>query len=147
MPQAIEFWLLKLLYEVLKIHQDFISQNGSCLGSVKVHSLILPHTFSTPESMWCDSRASFWPEPLQLFCLDSRASSWPAPLQALCLSREPKAKVATYGKIIVKNATPNFTLLSRLLIITGRKTCIFDCSLRLNFSHKRHFTIKILLIA
>jgi hypothetical protein len=30
---------------------------------------------------------------------------------------------------------------------TRRKTCIFDCSLRLNFSRKRHFATKILLIA
>ncbi len=30
---------------------------------------------------------------------------------------------------------------------TRRKTCIFDCSLRLNFSHKRHFATKILLVA
>jgi hypothetical protein len=29
---------------------------------------------------------------------------------------------------------------------TRRKTCIFDCSLRLNFSRKRHFATKILLI-
>jgi len=31
--------------------------------------------------------------------------------------------------------------------ITRRKTCIFDCSLRLNFSRKRHFATKILLVA
>jgi hypothetical protein len=30
---------------------------------------------------------------------------------------------------------------------TRRKTCIFDCSLRLNFSRKRHFATKILLVA
>jgi hypothetical protein len=30
---------------------------------------------------------------------------------------------------------------------TRRKTCIFDYSLRLNFSHKRHFATKILLVA
>jgi hypothetical protein len=34
-----------------------------------------------------------------------------------------------------------------LEIITRRKTCIFDCSLRLNFSRKRHFATKILLVA
>jgi len=30
---------------------------------------------------------------------------------------------------------------------TRRKTCIFDCSLRLNFNRKRHFATKILLVA
>jgi hypothetical protein len=30
---------------------------------------------------------------------------------------------------------------------TRRKTCIFYCSLRLNFSRKRHFATKILLAA
>ncbi len=30
---------------------------------------------------------------------------------------------------------------------TRRKTCIFDCSLQLNFSCKRHFVTKILLVA
>jgi hypothetical protein len=30
---------------------------------------------------------------------------------------------------------------------TRRKTCIFDCSLQLNFSRKRHFATKILLVA
>jgi hypothetical protein len=30
---------------------------------------------------------------------------------------------------------------------TRRKTCIFDCSLRLNFSCKRYFATKILLVA
>jgi hypothetical protein len=31
--------------------------------------------------------------------------------------------------------------------ITRRKTCIFNYSLRLNFSRKRHFATKILLVA
>jgi len=30
---------------------------------------------------------------------------------------------------------------------TRRKTCIFDCFLQLNFSRKRHFATKILLVA
>jgi len=34
-----------LLSEVSGVHQDSISQSGSCLGSVSVHSLTLPHTF------------------------------------------------------------------------------------------------------
>jgi hypothetical protein len=78
MLQAIEFLPLELLSEVLGDHQDSISQIGSCLGSVRVHSLTLSYT---PRSMWCDS----W------------AFSWPAPLQPLCLGREPKARVATVG--------------------------------------------------
>jgi hypothetical protein len=72
------------------------------------HSFTLSHI---PRSMWCDSRASFWPAPLwplyldsrasscpaplRPLCLDYRASSWPATLQFLCLGREPKARVAT----------------------------------------------------
>jgi hypothetical protein len=75
-PQAIEFWPLKLLSEVSRVHRNSISQSGSCLRSVRVHSLTLSHT---PGSMWCDS----W------------AFSWPALLQPLCLGREPKARVAT----------------------------------------------------
>jgi hypothetical protein len=61
---------------------------GSCLGSVRVHSLTLSYT---PGSPWCDSRASFWPAPLQPFCLGC----------------EPKARVATsciwLNKIRCKN--------------------------------------------
>jgi hypothetical protein len=45
MSQAIDFWSLKLLFEILGLHRDSISQSGSCLGSVRVHSFILPHTF------------------------------------------------------------------------------------------------------
>jgi hypothetical protein len=55
------------------------SQSRSCLGSVRVHSLTLSYT---PGSMWCDSRAFFWP----------------TPLQPLCLGREPKTKVAKIRK-------------------------------------------------
>jgi hypothetical protein len=76
MPQAIEFWPFKLLFEILEVHRNSISQSGSCLGSVRVHSLTLSYT---PGNMWCDSRAS----------------SWPATLQLLCLGRKPKARVAT----------------------------------------------------
>jgi hypothetical protein len=63
-------------YKVSGVHRDSISQSGSCLGSVRVHSLTLSYI---PGSPWCDSRASLWP----------------APLQPLCLGREPKARVAT----------------------------------------------------
>jgi hypothetical protein len=74
--QSIEFWPLKLLFEILRVHRDSISQSKSCLGSVRVHSLTLSYTFG---SMWCDS----W------------AFSWPTPLQPLCFGREPKARVMT----------------------------------------------------
>jgi hypothetical protein len=56
------------------------------------HSLTLSYI---PESMWCDSRASFWPAPLRPICLNSRASFWPATLQPLCFGREPKTRVVT----------------------------------------------------
>ncbi len=42
-------WSLKFL----GVHRDSISQLGSCLGSVRVHSLTLS---CTPGSLWCDSR-------------------------------------------------------------------------------------------
>jgi hypothetical protein len=61
--RAIEFWPLQSLFEVSGVHRDSISQSGSCLGSVRVHSLTLSNI---PGSMWCDSRASS--------CLNSRAS-------------------------------------------------------------------------
>jgi hypothetical protein len=75
-PQSIEIWPLKSVSEVSGVHRDSISQSGSCLGSVRVHSLTLSYT---PGSPWCDSRASLWP----------------APLQPLCLGCEAKARVAT----------------------------------------------------
>jgi hypothetical protein len=68
-------------------HRDSISQSGSCFGSVRVHSLVLPRTSYTPGSMWYDSWAPS--------CLDSQAPSWFATLQPFCLGREPKARVAT----------------------------------------------------
>jgi len=71
-----------LFFEILGVHRDSISQSGSCLGSVRVHSLTLSYT---PRSMWCDSRAS----------------SWLATLQPLCFGRKPKAKVATRCVVLV----------------------------------------------
>jgi hypothetical protein len=68
----------------LKIRESFRdsnSQHGSSLGSVRVHSLTLSYI---PGSMWCDSRPS----------------SWPAPLQPHCLGHEPKVRVATCCHII-----------------------------------------------
>jgi hypothetical protein len=55
---------------------DSNSQNGSSLGSVKIHSFTL---FCTPGSMRCDSQASV------LACT----------LTSPCLGHEPKARVAT----------------------------------------------------
>jgi len=55
---------------------DFNSQNGSSLGSVKVHSLTLSYT---PKNMRCDSRASLL------------AHTFASPY----LGCEPKVRVAT----------------------------------------------------
>ncbi len=43
-----------MLSEVLDVHRDSISQSGSCLGSVRVHSLILLHIFLQSQEyvMW-----------------------------------------------------------------------------------------------
>jgi hypothetical protein len=57
--------------------QEFNSQNGSSLGSVRVHSFTLSYIF---ESMRYDSLASL------LACN----------LANPCLGREPKARVATF---------------------------------------------------
>jgi hypothetical protein len=57
-----------------------ISQSGSCLGSVKVHSLTLSYI---PGSMWCDA-----------------LTGCSQPCKPLCLGREPKSKVVT---IIMSN--------------------------------------------
>jgi hypothetical protein len=61
---------------------DSNSQNGSSLGSVRVHSLIV---FCTPRSMRCDSRASVL----------ARTLVNP------CLGREPKARVATIWLLLL----------------------------------------------
>ncbi len=69
----------------MEVHRDSISQSGSCLGNVKVHSFTLSYTLG---SMWCDSRVF----------------SWLAPLQPLGLGRKPKGRVATgtHSNCIVK---------------------------------------------
>jgi len=71
-------WVLTpiMLSKDSKIHRDSNSQNGSSLGSVRVHSLTLSYT---PGSMRCGSWAS-----LLAFTLASP-----------CFGHEPKAKVTT----------------------------------------------------
>jgi len=59
-----------------RLNQNSNSQNGSSLGSVKVHSFTLSYT---PRSMRCDSRVSLLPRTLA----------------SPCLGHEPKVKVAT----------------------------------------------------
>jgi len=87
--KLLSFDPLKSVSEVSGVHRDSISQSGSCLGSVRAHSLTLSYT---PGSLWCDSRAS----------------PWPAPLQPLCLGHEPKARVTT---IIIQNKISTFNTL------------------------------------
>jgi hypothetical protein len=65
------------LFKNSKVHWDSNSQNGSSLGSVRVHSLTLSYTL---RSMRCDSWAS----------LLAHALASP------CLGLEPKAKVETF---------------------------------------------------
>ncbi len=64
-------------YENSGVHWDSNSQNGSSLGSVKVHALTL---FCTPGNTRCDSWASFL------------AHNLANP----CFGREPKARVVTW---------------------------------------------------
>jgi hypothetical protein len=111
--------------------RDSISQSGSCLGNVRVHTLTLSNI---PGSTWCDSRASSCLNSRASFCLSSRASFWlnsraslwlqlpsfllastpglplgPHPCNSLCLGREPKARVATARE---RAPTPPYPLLS-----------------------------------
>jgi hypothetical protein len=63
---------------------DFNSQNGSSLGSVRVHSLTI---FALPRA--CE--------------VSPRLLSWPATLQPPCFGRDPKFRVATYlGRMLKK---------------------------------------------
>jgi hypothetical protein len=77
------------------VHRDSISQSGSCIGSVSVHSLTLPHIFlhSWEYVMWLLD--FFLAHTLAASLPWLPASSWPATLQPLCLGHKPKARVAT----------------------------------------------------
>jgi len=102
MPQAIEFWPLQSLYEILGVQQDSISQSGSCLGNVRVHSLILPHTFlhSQEYVMWLSGFVLPW---LSSFFLARN-------LITPCLGHEPKTRVATM-KLNLKFYFPKMIIL------------------------------------
>jgi len=75
-----EFWPLKSLSKVLEVHRDSISKSGSCLGSVRVHSLTLSYTYlhSWEYVMWLSGLLSA--HTLQPFCFDFWAFSWPTTL-------------------------------------------------------------------
>ncbi len=64
----------------LGVHQESNSQNGSSLGSVRVHSPTLSYTL---KSMKCDFRASLLAHTFA----------------SLCLGSEPKARVVTFSPI------------------------------------------------
>ncbi len=96
--------------------RDSLSQNGSYLGSVSVHSLTLPRTsLNSRECVvtlglllgphpsnafaFAPGLPSFWFATLPCLCLDFRASFLLAyNLATPCLGREPKARVATNSK-------------------------------------------------
>ncbi len=82
------FLLLQSLFEDSGVHRESISQNGSSLGSVNVHSLTLSYTFG---SMRCDSRASFLARTLA----------------SLCFGCEPKDRVATFSTIRKRGQCPH----------------------------------------
>jgi hypothetical protein len=67
---------LKLFFKYSGIHRDSNSQNGSPLGSVKVHSLTLSYLLGSMRS-------------------DSRASLLSHTFASPCLGYEPKARVTT----------------------------------------------------
>jgi hypothetical protein len=77
-----------LLYEDLEVHPDFNSQSGNSLGGVEVHFLAFLHT---PNSMKCDSRASF------LACAFANP----------CLGHKLKVRVATITVLIKIYYTKN----------------------------------------
>jgi hypothetical protein len=92
MSQSIEFWPLKLLSEVLRVHQDSISQSGSCLGSVSVHSLTLPHTFSHSREyvMWLPGSLLVRPLAASLPWLSGFLPFGPQPCNPFALVASPK---------------------------------------------------------
>ncbi len=107
--QSIEIWPFNLHSEVSGVHQDSLSQNGSCLGSVSAHSLTLPRTSLDSREYVMTPRFPLGPHPSNAFAfapglpsfwfsgffpLDSHNLATP------CLGRKPKARVATspFGK-------------------------------------------------
>jgi len=84
-----------LVSEVSGVHQDSISPSGSCLESVKVHSLILPHTSYTLGV--CDVTLGL------LLALTLGLPFGPQPCNPFVLVASPKARVATLSQ----NKNPN----------------------------------------
>ncbi len=118
--QSIEIWPFNSPFEISGVHRDSLSQNGSCLGSVSVHSLTLPRTSLNSRECVVTPKLSFGPHPSNAFafapglpsfwlatlpclCLDFRASFLLAcNLATPCLGREPKARVATCKVLVCK---------------------------------------------
>jgi hypothetical protein len=82
--------------------ETLISQSGSSLGGVRVHSFTLSYT---PGSMRCDSRAS----------LLARNLASP------CLAREPKAKVATDYITKLRKGKMDEEILLQIVSLWGKR--------------------------
>jgi len=94
-PQDIEVWPLQLLSEVSGVHRDFISQSGSCLGSVRVHSLTLSNTFSHSRKCDVTPGLSLALTPELALALALGLPLGLQPYNPFVFGLEPKARVAT----------------------------------------------------
>jgi hypothetical protein len=109
---CVTLWGSWRLFEVSEVHQDSISQSGSCLGNVSVHSLTLSYI---PKSIWCDSWASSWLAPFRpygLFALTRGLPLGPQPCIPFTLVTSPKLRLRHFwhkeegrerGKTILPN--------------------------------------------
>jgi hypothetical protein len=89
--QSIEIWPFNLPSEISRVHQDSLSQNGSCLGSVSVHSLTLPRTSLDSRECVVTFELPLGPHPSNVFTFAPRfPSSWLVTLQPLALVASQK---------------------------------------------------------
>ncbi len=109
-PWSFDSW--NLFFEDLGVHQDSNSQSWIPFGSVRVHSRSLSCTLKSIRN-------------------DSRAPFWLATLQPLCFGREPKARVATFGKAQIKNLF-GFHIPKVLISLCLHEFCKF-CELQVPF--------------
>ncbi len=89
--QFIEIWPFNSPSKVSKVHQDSLSQNGSCLGSVSFHSLTLPRTSLNSQECVVIPGLSLGPHSSNAFAFTPELPSfWLATLQPLALVTSPK---------------------------------------------------------
>jgi hypothetical protein len=65
--QSIEIWPFNSPFDISGVHRDSLSQNGSCLESVSVHSLTLPRTSLNSRECVVTLGLSLGPQPSNAF--------------------------------------------------------------------------------